>query len=405
MTTRALQITELLSPVVHPTTGAVCDGYTVEFYAAGTTDAKNVWTEPEKSNAYTSVTLGSGAWEAGTAQVYGDGNYKIIVKDGNDATVLEWDNVKVQANSFAVSTKTGNYTVTPDDDVILVNTSGGDVTISLQAVANFTHPVTIKKIHASNTLTIDPNGAETIDGDSTLTMRIENRSITIYPDTNASIWRRDLEAASEINLNNNEFLTARNAADSAEVNILKLNASDKIEFEVESQAVGFPTTAAFAAAAKIMCGVTNSTVIWIKVNSAPPGWKLSDGTSGRTLATCGTGSGDEFRSDVGNDGSWTVSGFSHVHTGPEHNHKAFNYVYGADCKAWDTDGNAIDIPYAASGLGSARSIELTNTNNRISGDFWTNNDGDGNTGSGGGSNDGSWRPESECGKLYILDVA
>ena len=76
MTTRAIQIESLLDPVIDGSTGDLASGYTVYFYAAGTTTAKNVWTEKEKSNAFTSKTIGSD----GTIQLYGDGIYKIVIK-------------------------------------------------------------------------------------------------------------------------------------------------------------------------------------------------------------------------------------------------------------------------------------------------------------------------------------
>ena len=59
MTTRALQFDLLRTPVIDYRDGSVAAGYSVEFYSAGTSTAKNVWTEKEKTNAYTTRTLGS----------------------------------------------------------------------------------------------------------------------------------------------------------------------------------------------------------------------------------------------------------------------------------------------------------------------------------------------------------
>ena len=77
MSTRAAQIDLLLDPLTDPTTGGLCSGYSVEFYAAGTSTPKNVWTEREKTNPYTTYTLDSGA----KALLYGDGIYDIDVKN------------------------------------------------------------------------------------------------------------------------------------------------------------------------------------------------------------------------------------------------------------------------------------------------------------------------------------
>lgn len=57
---------------------------------------------------------------------------------------------------------------TDESGIILCDTSGGDVTITLPAVSgNAGLTYTIKKISASNTCTIDGNLSETIDGATT----------------------------------------------------------------------------------------------------------------------------------------------------------------------------------------------------------------------------------------------
>lgn len=66
-------------------------------------------------------------------------------------------------------TKTGNYTVTTADHLIYCDTSGGNITLALSAISGFSSDVPYRfvKTSASNTLTIDPNSSETIDGAST----------------------------------------------------------------------------------------------------------------------------------------------------------------------------------------------------------------------------------------------
>jgi len=88
------------------------------------------------------------------------------------------------APNLSVVTKTTNYTTTSSDDVILVNTAGGNITISLHAAANAVKKrITIKKISLdANDIIIDPNGAETIDGETTVTLRAVRESLTIVPD-------------------------------------------------------------------------------------------------------------------------------------------------------------------------------------------------------------------------------
>lgn len=76
------------------------------------------------------------------------------------------------------------YTVTLADAgwLLVVDTSGGNVTINLPAVATAGDGfvVTIKRISAgANTLTIDPSGAETVEGSATLSMPTQYTSVML----------------------------------------------------------------------------------------------------------------------------------------------------------------------------------------------------------------------------------
>lgn len=69
------------------------------------------------------------------------------------------------------STKTGTYNTTTQDYYIPVDTTGGNITVNLLAVASFVHrPLVIKNISGANNVIIDPSGAETIDGNATITL-------------------------------------------------------------------------------------------------------------------------------------------------------------------------------------------------------------------------------------------
>jgi len=187
MATRAIQIGFLLAGLRDPDTLLPLNAGTVEFYEVGTSTPKNVWTEEAKTNAFTSYTLDAN----GVAELYGDGNYKIVVKDSTGATEYTFDEVKLEASAFNRRTVSGaTETATPDDDLILCDTSSNNMTLNLQTVADFTRPLNIKKISGSNTLTVDPSGAQAIDGDSTIALTEDNESLTIDPDTNATTWRR-----------------------------------------------------------------------------------------------------------------------------------------------------------------------------------------------------------------------
>jgi hypothetical protein len=84
-------------------------------------------------------------------------------------------------------TTTLNYSVALTDGhavVVLVDATAGARTISLYtAVSNTGAVITVKKIDASiNVVTIDPNAAETVDGQTTLTVRQQFDSMTLVSD-------------------------------------------------------------------------------------------------------------------------------------------------------------------------------------------------------------------------------
>lgn len=190
MTTRASQIECLLAPLHDYRDNSIASGYTVYFYSAGTSTAKNVWTEKEKTNPYTSATIGSN----GIVHLYGDGVYKIVVKDTDGTTVYEWDNVKVESPNVAVLEKSGTYTATVDDDYIIVNTAGGNVTINLYAAASFTHPLCIKNI-GSNSVILDPSGSELIEGATTYTLSTQDAAVWLFSNLSAWYVANDISAS------------------------------------------------------------------------------------------------------------------------------------------------------------------------------------------------------------------
>lgn len=94
--------------------------------------------------------------------------------------------------SSAVVTKTGNYTATGIDHTILVDASGGAVTITLPTaasayVSSVGREYVIKKIDASGyTVTVDGAGSELIDG--ALTQSISAQWTALKLQSNGSAW-------------------------------------------------------------------------------------------------------------------------------------------------------------------------------------------------------------------------
>jgi len=155
--------------------------------------------------------------------------------------------------------------------------------------------------------------------------------------------------------------------------------------------VEFPTNG-IAAHSVIMLG-NSSTIIWMYLNAAPPGWKVLT-TGGDTVLAVSGGTGD-YNVNGGladTASSWQIDGFSHTHTGPSHTHTGTFTGYGTGSSA-----------------GGVQSGYLQTDN---SGNTWhttsapaTGAAGTGATAAGGANNDSTYRPKASVGKLYQLDTA
>jgi hypothetical protein len=91
--------------------------------------------------------------------------------------------VNVNTTPYNIVPVTGIY-------VYLVDATAGSITINFPTAVGNTALYTVKKVDASvNTVVLDPNGAETLDGLSTQTIRFQNTSVDIYSD-NANLYIR-----------------------------------------------------------------------------------------------------------------------------------------------------------------------------------------------------------------------
>lgn len=83
----------------------------------------------------------------------------------------------------SIATKTANYTATATDFIILCNPTG-NITITLPAASSSTNQIyIIKKIDSdADTVTIDGNASETIDGATTLVIASQYTSYTLVCD-------------------------------------------------------------------------------------------------------------------------------------------------------------------------------------------------------------------------------
>lgn len=108
---------------------------------------------------------------------------KVLTSDGSGNA--SWQ-VPV-TNQQTISSKTADYTLTTNDEVILADASGGSLTLTLPTAASNTNLYVIKKIDSSsNTVTIDTTSSQTIDGGSTAVIRVQYASISLV--SNGSNW-------------------------------------------------------------------------------------------------------------------------------------------------------------------------------------------------------------------------
>lgn len=86
-------------------------------------------------------------------------------------------------STYTVITTTTDVTATNDNGTFIVDTASNAVTIILPtAVANHGKTFIVKKTAAANTVTLDANAAETIDGASTKVLSAQWESVTITSD-------------------------------------------------------------------------------------------------------------------------------------------------------------------------------------------------------------------------------
>lgn len=78
---------------------------------------------------------------------------------------------------------TSDYSANTINEVILADTSGGDITVTLPPAADFNrYTLHVKKMTAANMLTIDGNGSETIDGSTTAVLVTQYDCLTLVSD-------------------------------------------------------------------------------------------------------------------------------------------------------------------------------------------------------------------------------
>lgn len=95
--------------------------------------------------------------------------------------LTRWADLVARLQRLNVRAVTAATTLTENDDVLTVATAGGAVTVTLPPVSGTRGKVYyIKKTDASaNNITLDGNGAETIDGAATVVWNTQWQSYTV----------------------------------------------------------------------------------------------------------------------------------------------------------------------------------------------------------------------------------
>jgi hypothetical protein len=173
-------------------------GGKVYFYSPGTTTP--ISTYPTLANAQAGTSANSNpiildSSGKPTVDIYVTTSYKVVVKTSADVDVWTEDNITTIGQQITVSAKTSNYTVTVSDNdtYFTMDASAGARTFTLPAAssAGSGFRVRFKKIDSSsNAVTITPNGSDTIDGASSLSLSSQYSFATIV--SNGTTWYVEL---------------------------------------------------------------------------------------------------------------------------------------------------------------------------------------------------------------------
>lgn len=119
-------------------------------------------------------------------------NGRVLTANSATATGLEWATTAT-ASALDVTTITSAaspYSLSDTNDVLLVDASGGAVTVNLHTAATAKQkPYYIKKIDSSvNAMTLDGSGAQVIDGAATQVTTVQYVAYAIVPNNTTSAW-------------------------------------------------------------------------------------------------------------------------------------------------------------------------------------------------------------------------
>lgn len=144
-------------------------GAKLNFYQAGTLTRQDTYSDSALSVANTNPVVADSAGEFGAIFLQTKA-YRVILTDSSDVTLYDQDNVNEQGVSFGSGAlvKSGNYTVTASDRGNFIEVTA-EATISLLALSSAGVGFSLAVFNTSpDSVTVDPDGSETINGQTTL---------------------------------------------------------------------------------------------------------------------------------------------------------------------------------------------------------------------------------------------
>jgi hypothetical protein len=98
---------------------------------------------------------------------------------GNILSYKTWDSLYLTRNKS--TTKSANFTVDSLNDVYLIDTSSTSITATLPATTTRKTPVRLVKTKEAGSITVTPNGSDTINGETGMTILFKNSAMELLP--------------------------------------------------------------------------------------------------------------------------------------------------------------------------------------------------------------------------------
>lgn len=110
---------------------------------------------------------------------------RVYIGDSDDLPVEVGRIPRDKISTNAIDDGDSPYTVTisADREVVLADDASGSITVNLPTAVGVDSLITVKKLSAAaNTVTVTPDGSETIDGDASYALEDENEFVTLVSD-------------------------------------------------------------------------------------------------------------------------------------------------------------------------------------------------------------------------------